>query len=228
MTSIPEKVCKYGRNLSTTFKMTNIADDINLDLPVATNISGAFSNTPVTTVSKLNAPNAETVNELFYNCLHLTSVDGLSIPKATNIESIFRTCNELKTINGVVCPKVVKYDRAFSGCSNLTSLGDINFTYAWRNGLRNNSGELLTNPSIYSETGKITHAIYNGIAGSYIEYDGLCEKNPLDAASVESLINCLDSVGSPTTLKLHPIAFANLTNNLISLASAKNWTLVSV
>ena len=83
-------------------------------------------------------------------------------------------------------------------------------------------------PNIFTETGNITHAIYNGVGGMYIAYDGLCEKNPLDAESVESLINCLDTVSTATTLILHAAAYANLTSTLITLASAKNWTLVSV
>lgn len=228
LTSVPEKICKYGRDLSGTFRMTGITEEINLDLPVALNVSNIFYNTPVVTVTKFDAPNATTSNNLFDTCLYLESVDGLNIPKTTNITSIFRSCKSLKTINGVVCPKVAKYDLAFNGCTSLTSLGNINFTYVWKNGLRNSSGELEMYPNIFTETGSITHAIYNGTAGIYIAYDGLCEKNPLDAESVESLINCLDTASSATTLKLHATAYANLTSNLIALASAKNWTLVSV
>ena len=228
LTSIPEKVCKYGRDLSNTFRLSGIVENVDVELPVALNVSNMFYNTPVSVVTKFEAPNVDAANNIFDTCLYLESVDGLSIPKATNITSIFRSCKELKTINGLVCPKVSKYDLAFNGCTSLTNIGNINFTYVWRNGLRNSSGELETAPGIYSETGNITHAIYNGICGMYIMYDGLCEKNPLDAESVESLINCLDTADSATTLKLHSTAYANLTSNLISLASAKNWTLVSV
>ena len=110
LTSVPEKICKYGRDLSGTFRLTGVTEEINVDLPVALNIANIFYNTPLTKVVKLNAPNAETSNDVFYNCLYLESVDGLSIPKTTNITGIFRTCRSLKTINGLLCPKVTKYD----------------------------------------------------------------------------------------------------------------------
>ena len=228
MTSIPEKVCKYGRVLNLTFRMTGISGEIDLDLPVALDVGTFLYDTDITKVIKFNAPNVTISNNTFEACELLESIDGLNIPNSTNIESIFRNCKELKTINGVVCPKVSKYDYAFSGCTALTNIGDIDFTYVWKNGLKNISGELVTAPNIYAATGKITHAIYNGTAGSYMVYDGLCEKNPLDAEPVESLINCLDTVSTATTLKLHAAAYANLTSTLITLASAKNWTLVSV
>ena len=228
LTAIPEKICKYGRDLSGTFRMTGVTGEIDMDLPVALNIANILYNTPIEKITKFNAPNAETSNNIFDTCLYLESVEGWSIPKTTNITSIFRTCKSLKTINGLLCPKVTKYDLAFNGCTSLTDIGNINFTQVWKTGLRNSSGDLEMYPNIYTETGNITHAIYNGTGGMYIAYDGLCEKNPLDAESVESLINCLDTVSSATTLKLHPTAYANLTYNLITLASAKNWTLVSV
>ena len=227
MTTIPEKICKYGRDLSNTFRLSGIVGEIDADLPVALDTNYFLYDTSITKVTKFNAPNATSTSNVFDSCEFLESIDGLNIPKSTNIESIFRLCKLLKTINSVVCSKVVKYNYAFSGCSSLTNIGNIDFTNVWKNGLKNNSGELITDPGIYSETGKITHAIYNGTAGSYIAYDGLCEKNPLDAESVASLINCLGVVGSPLTLKLHATAYANLTSSLISAASSKNWTLVS-
>ena len=228
LTSIPEKIAKYGRDLSNTFRSTGINMEIDLDLPVALNVSNMFYGIPVVTVKKFNAPNATLANNLFDTCTKLVSVDGFSIPKATDITSIFRSCKELKTINSVICSKVTKYDYAFNGCNKLTSLGDINFTNVWKNGLKNSVGEYEMSPNVFTATGNITHAIYNGVAGKYIIYDGLCEYNPLDAESVESLINCLDAVSEVATLKLHPVAYANLTGNLITLASAKNYTLVSV
>ena len=228
MNSIPEKVCKYGRDLSNTFRGTGVTGPIDIELPVVLNVSNIFYNTPVVSVTKFDAPNVDIANNVFDTCLYLESVDGLNIPKATNITGLFRSCGILKTINNVICPKASKYDMAFNGCKSLTNMGNINFTYVWKNGLRNGSGDLEAHPSIYTETGNITHAIYNGVAGMYIAYDGLCEYNPLDAESVESLINCLDVATSTSLLKMHPTAYKNLTSNLISLASAKNWTLLAV
>ena len=227
MTDIPEKICKYGRDLSNTFYASGISGEITMDLPVALNVSNILYNTQVERVTKFNAPNATTSNKVFASCDKLVSVDEIDVSKSTDIAGFFNTCTSLETIGGLIAPKATKYNLAFNQCSKLKNIGNINFTYVWKNGLRNSSGALELYPTIFTGTGSITHAIYNGTCGMYIAYDGLCTYNPLDAESVASLINCLDTVSTATTLTLHATAYANLTSSLIALASAKNWTLVS-
>ena len=226
MTEIPEKICKYGRVLNNTFRLSGINGDINLELPVALNINNILYNSNITSVSKLDAPNATESTNIFDTCLLLETVKGVNAPNSTKASSIFRSCRSLKTIDKVYFPKATTYTLAFNGCSALTSIGSLDFTYAWKNGIYGSNG-LETEPNAYADTGNITHAIYSGSIGSYLIYDRLCELNPLDAESVASLVNCLEAQGQPYTLKLHSTAYKNLTSALISAATSKNWTLVS-
>ena len=156
-------------------------------------------------VSGWDTSNVTTMNTMFYHCSSLTQLDvsNWDTSNVTNISYMFDSCSSLQSldVSGWDVSNVTNIDDIFYNCNKLTTL-------------------------IGGRT--IDEVISNNISA----LNGLkiyinLRYTILDRASLRALINGLANLSSTSSqpLYLGSTLIANLTEEDIAIATAKNWTI---
>ena len=186
-------------------------DVSNWDTSNVTNISYMFngcSSLQSLDVSGWDTSNVTTMNTMFYHCSSLTQLDvsNWDTSNVTKMNSMFNGCSSLQSLD------VSGWD--VSNVTNVTNIDDIFY----------NCNKLTT--LIGGRT--IDEVISNNISA----LNGLkiyinLRYTILDRASLRALINGLANLSSTSSqpLYLGSTLIANLTEEDIAIATAKNWTI---
>ena len=236
------------------FKNSNIKDMTTIRnyrelIGNTTNLNGCFQYSKLTSVPDLNIEKATSFVNVFNSCKQLMNVGNITIAKQGDAGAMFCNCSNLTTIGNITGVNITKARQMFQKCQSLATVEalvlskatDICFLFTDDAKLTSiqsldissfthdatAAGGNATNSQLGNNTGSITHIGFNGTLGKYFAYTNIARFNPLSLASITSMIECLETLTSPQTLILHATSFALLTEELITKASAKNWTLAS-
>lgn len=219
---IVELICANAIKATNAFANLTGLEDISeldgkdLNFQKATNISSLIAGiTIVFSIGDVICPKVTTADGA-RSALKSNGLRHIGNVRYENIEtsdSLFAYIQKIETIESVELPKSNDVRYLFNSCNALQSIGKFSFSTI-DNAL-----------NIFANCIKLSHCIFDGKIQT-LTNSGI-EKCPLDAESVASLVNCLTQQSSATTVKLHATAYANLTPELIALATSKNWTLAS-
>lgn len=211
-------------NLSCTFANSNLKIISELKnykeaIRSASNLSSCFYKSKITNVPDLIIENAIAMTSMFFNCELLETVENIIVTTAANAQDMFRKDINLRTIKKIDFNKAANVFYIFESDTNITDINSLDISYFTIN-VDNRDSRIVASPSL-------TNIGFKGTLGKYFEYTSIARSNPLNLASITSMIECLETLTSPQTLRIHGTSFALLTEELISKATDKNWTLVS-
>lgn len=151
------------------------------------------------------------MSRMFYMCINITTIPQIDTSSAINMTRMFEGCKRLTTIPQIDTSSVEYMDGMFRNCSSLTSIPLID------------ASSLMEGFSMFFACKSLTDL--GGFPGLHCELNLSYSSN----LTVESLMNVInkaaDVTANPQTLTLGSTNLAKLTEEQISVATNKGWTL---
>ena len=205
-----------------------------MDTSEVTDMFSMFYNcTRLMGIPQIDTSKVTNAYNMFSGCANLQRIPTLDFSSVTNIETMFYSCSNLKSLPDFNF-KLVKsfpanaYSTWVYGCSRLQTIGVIDcdsvtdIRYVLHNSVTGTS--TIKHLGGFRNLGKTSSV--TGTDGNYF----LAEAPNLTYESVMNVLNLLydrASAGmSVLTLKLHPNHLAMLSEDDITVATNKGWTLV--
>ena len=223
-------------NFNGTFSYCEFPDSqevsVSIDNTKITSLYSCFRNSNVVSVSKINVPNCQDLAYSFYDATSLTSFRGLRMKEDLETSSVNRMFSTSPLVEVEDCRfPLFKYYGAMGFPSTLLRMDGFVFCESM----------LLTewSPFFYVrwDENQVYDYICHGIITDPLQVENIfgnrnnaygSRKHLLSRDSLLSIINILkDYSGSETspTLNLGTAALARLTDDDISIATNKGWTL---
>ena len=231
LTSIPQLNTSNVTTMGAMFtKCSSLISIPQLDTSKVTNMEGMFSGcSSLTSIPQLDTSNVMEMNSMFSNCSSLTSIPQLDTSNVTTINYMFYGCKNLNEVPNLNLSKIknfgtASYDATFYNVEKLISIGELQC-------------DSLINISyfLYSSNSKLTNfgGIKNlGMQPTLTGANGTYFMIKMPNLTHESILNVLNglydraSAGYSTlTLKMHANHMALLSEEDISIATSKGWTL---
>lgn len=134
----------FGANMNYGFYgCTNLQTIENCDFSQVVNLAYGFSECTSLKTIKINAPNADTYNALFWQCSNLKEAELTLSPNATDARSVFEKCTSLVKAPLFETGKATSMAYFCSGCRSLTTLPEYNTSSVTAAGL----GDFIKNCS---------------------------------------------------------------------------------
>ena len=185
----------------------NITTIPALEFPNCTSFSSMFESCrALTSVSQLDTSKGTNFSDMFESCVALTSVPQLDTSKGTNFSDMFKNCSSLTSVPLLDTSNGTNFSYMFSGCKALTSVPQLdtsngtNFSYMF----------FLCTPLTSLGIDSLTDADGNTVKPWQFKVSvdfGYC---PLDKASIECVMNNLQTVSSTQTLTISKTTALNI------------------
>ena len=203
-----------------------------LDTSKVTNMNSMFRNcSSLTTIPLLDTSKVTDMNSMFYGCSSLTSIPQFDTSNVESIDFWLYNCTNITEVNSFNLSKISDfgdsgYSSAFYGIKNLITIGELqcdNLT---------NIGSFLyyTNEKLINFGGIKNLGMQPTLSGT----SGSAFMKNMPNLTYESVLNVLNglydraSAGySMVTLKMHANHMALLSDEDISIATSKGWTLTA-
>ena len=224
--------------LDEVYEYSIIADSMD-NLPTQISFSGKSN---LLTVEYLNIDNITKMSYMFYNCTNLISLDvsNWDTSSVTHMGYTFHDCSNLTSldVSNWDTGEVTSMGNMFSNCSNLTSLDVSNFDTSnviYINSMFQGCTNLTSLDLSNFNTGNVTNM--NDMFTTCSKLTSLdsmqnipvslsLSSTKLDQISLVDVINNLATVTTTQTLTLGTTLLAKLTEEQITVAVNKGWTIV--
>lgn len=134
----------FGANMNYGFYgCTNLQTIENCDFSQVVNLAYGFSECTSLKTIKINAPNADTYNALFWQCSNLKEAELTLSPNATDARAVFEKCTSLVKAPLFETGKATSMAYFCSECRSLTTLPEYNTSSVTAAGL----GDFIKNCS---------------------------------------------------------------------------------
>ena len=177
-----------------------------------TNVSSFFySCVYLKGVNSIDLPNATTIDNIFYNCASLEDLpEIINIPNAVYAEGAFFECRSLKKVGKLISPKMKNANQLFANCASLVSIEEIDFSSC------TSATDIFTG---------CTELRYVGIKPGTLKIDLSFFNTKLSLLSLQKIIRELPVVNNKTITINYTEAASQLTDEEISDARVKGWTI---
>ena len=183
LTSIPQLDTSKGTNFSDMFYgCSGLTSIPQLDTSKGTDFSGMFEECKNIKAVHLKMANCRSMSNAFDGCEALQAVTGIDLAGSEYIHALFRKCSSLTSLSAMCVSQVVDASMAFSECATLSTLGTENVPDA--------DGNLVA-PWQFKVSIDFGHC-------------------PLDKASIECVMNNIQTVTTTQTLKISKTSALNI------------------
>ena len=163
----------------------------------------------LTTIPLLDTSNVTNMEDMFSNCSALTTIPHLNTSKVMNMRSMFYNCTALTTVPLLDTTHTTGMSYMFYGCSSLTEIPAFNVRY------------LNDNNSMFNGCSSLTAIHMTGMA---ISFD-ISASTLFTTEALHEIIDNLATVSSSKTLTMGSTNLAKVSEEHITIANNKGWTL---